>query len=208
MRKLSPSLAGAICAAGAALFNAAGVVPLKDVPGAYKPDTVVLWLESLRAAPGPSELSAALFVAGVLLLVPTAAVLARRLDAPAPAAALAAGAVLNAAGALLPIVVTRYVPDGADAVGQAFLGTAIALDAAFNACLGAAMLGFGVAARRAGASAYGWAGIVAGLATLPVAGQIVSRGAADWLGVAGPLWLTWLLWTAVRIARSGVASRA
>ena len=66
MSDSSPSPVAAACAFGAAFFNAAGVVPLGRVPEAYKPDTVPVWIESLRAAPGPSELSAAFFVLGVL----------------------------------------------------------------------------------------------------------------------------------------------
>ena len=39
----------------------------------------------------------------------------------------------------------------------------------------------------------GWAGIIIGTMTLPVASQCVFEGGALWLGVAGPSWIIWWL---------------
>jgi hypothetical protein len=36
-------------------------------------------------------------------------------------------------------------------------------------------------------------GVTAGVASLPVAGQVVSDGFAKLLAVSGPLWLAWIL---------------
>ena len=46
--------------------------------------------------------------------------------------------------------------------------------------------------------------VVAGLATLPVALQYRDPRGADLLAVAGPLWLAWSAWLAVRIPTTGL----
>jgi len=37
------------------------------------------------------------------------------------------------------------------------------------------------------------------MATLPVVLQPVSYAAAQWLVIAGPLWVLWLLWVSIRL---------
>jgi hypothetical protein len=42
---------------------------------------------------------------------------------------------------------------------------------------------------------------VAGLASIPVAGQPFSEASAKLLGIAGPLWLVFLLWSSAHLWR-------
>ena len=82
------------------------------------------------------------------------------------------------------------------AVAFALLGWTLTMDAVFNALLGVGMILTGLAMWRDpgfGRIAGGW-GVIAGVATLPVVFQPVSYAAAQWLVVAGPLWVLWLLW--------------
>jgi hypothetical protein len=148
----------------------------------------------------------------VLLAVFAAAVLASERPArPGPFLAgwalVAAGALLNAAGCVAPAVAVRFLaapPDPAGAaVGEALLAVTLHLDAAFNLALGAGLL----LANAGAGKASGWPiglralGVVAGLASLPVALQFHADAFAKLLAISGPLWLAWFGWAAVHLAR-------
>ena len=47
--------------------------------------------------------------------------------------------------------------------------------------------------------------IMADAVSMPVAGQGFSNDAAWLLAVAGPLWLTWVLWVSIQLVRKPVA---
>jgi hypothetical protein len=122
------------------------------------------------------------------------------------AASIAAGALLNAAGCVAPLVLVAHVLPGCDPaacapVARALLGVTLSLDALFNLLLGLGLLALGGALWRRGERAVGVLGIVAGLASLPVAGQPFSDGSARLLALAGPLWLAFVLWTSARMWR-------
>jgi hypothetical protein len=182
--------------------NVVGVAALRDVEGAYRPGGLGAWAESALAHPGASVASAVAFTVGLLALAGWAAALGRRLGgplAPLAAGAMAAGAILNAAGTLTPAVLVLHVApacgDGACvAVARALLGVTLSLDALFNLAFGAGLALAGWSLWRVGRRpALGGLGLAAGLATLPVAGQLVWDPAARLLAVAGPLWLAFVL---------------
>lgn len=77
----------------------------------------------------------------------------------------------------------------------------LSLDALFNLLLGIGLLALSSALWRRGERAVGVFGIVAGMASIPVAGQPFSEASAKLLGVAGPLWLAFVLWTSFRMWR-------
>ena len=89
------------------------------------------------------------------------------------------------------------------AVGQALLAVTLHLDASFNLALGAGL----VLANAAAGKGSGWPawlralGIVAGLASLPVALQFWADPFAKLLAISGPLWLAWFAAAAIRLAR-------
>jgi len=202
------------CAALAAAGNIAGVALLGDVPGAYHPDALDLWAAGVAAAPGLSAASGLAFVFGLLALAGWGTLLARRapgLAAAAGAALVATGACLNAAGSLaVPVLAWHVLPGcgppgsplggatGCGAVARALLGGALSVDALFNLLLGVGLVCLAAGLRRARA-VPGWLallGLLAGVACVPVAGQITSPAAQRLLAVAGPLWLAFVLLTA------------
>jgi hypothetical protein len=186
--------------------NVAGVLLLGDITGAYRPDQLDRWAALSVAHPQATVASAVAFILGLLALAGWASGLARR--APTPwarfgAGAITLGAALNAAGCVGPLVlVTHLLPgDAAGPAARALLGVALTLDALFNLLLGLGLLGLASALLGRGERGVGALGLLAGLASLPVAGQPFSAAAANLLAVAGPLWLAFVGWTSVRMWR-------
>jgi hypothetical protein len=201
---LSPGRAARWTGLGAVLGNVLGVAFLWGVPEPYRPGNLGAWWDGLVARPVEAQLSAASFVVGLVLLAVFAVLLAASVPAArrgwllAGAALVAAGAAVNAAGSAAPIAAVRFVeaprsPEGI-AVARALLGFALATDAAFNLLLGLGLVAVNLALGRDS----GWPpwaralGVVAGLASLPVAAQLISDGFARLLAVSGPLWLAWI----------------
>jgi hypothetical protein len=186
--------------------NALGVLFLWEVPSPYRPGDVGAWLAGSHAHPVATLLSAWTFTVGLVALAVFAVLLAR---AAAPGSArpgwvragallAASGALLNAAGTLAPAVAVRFAaapPDPAgEAVGRALLALTLHLDAHFNLVLGLGLLAVNLAL----GAASGWPrwaralGVLAGLASLPVALQFWSDPFAKLLAISGPLWLAWI----------------
>ncbi len=190
--------------------NVVGVAALHDVEGAYRPGGLGAWAESAMAHPGASVASAVAFTVALLALAGWAAALGRRLGGPLArlaAAAMAVGAVVNAAGTLTPAVLVLHVAPacggGCPAVARALLGLTLSLDALFNLAFGAGMALAGWSLWTAGRRpVVGGLGLAAGLASLPVAGQIAWDQAARLLAVAGPLWLGFVLATSALLWRA------
>lgn len=193
--------------------NVGGVLFLADVPVAYRPTDIDRWATLSAAHPSATVASAVFFILGLLALAGWAAGLGRRAATPTArfgAAAIATGAVLNAAGCVAPLVLVAHVLPGCDGaacapVARALLGVTLSLDALFNLLLGIGLLGLGAALWRRGERAVGILGVAAGLASIPVAGQPFSETSAKLLGVAAPLWLGFVLWTSFRLWRPGTA---
>ena len=201
---------GAVLGAVGVLGNVVGVAALGGVEGAYKPGGLGAWAEGAPAHPGASVASAVAFTVGLLALAGWAVALGRLLTGAAgrlAAGAMAAGSAINAAGTLAPAVLVLHVAPacaGAAAcapVARALLGLTLSLDALFNLAFGAGLALAGLLLwREERRPVLGGLGIAAGLATVPVAGQLAWERAAAWLAVAGPLWLvfvaatTALLW--------------
>jgi len=197
--------------------NALGVAFIYEVPSPYRPGDVAAWLAGSQAQPLLTIASAWSFVLGLVALAAFLVLLAMALApvsrAPgwiwAGATLAAGGALLNAAGCFGPAVAVRFLPPGeaGQALGVALLAVSLHLDAHFNLVLGLGLLAINLAAGgRAGWPAWlRGLGIVAGLASLPVALQFWSDGYARLLAVSGPLWLAWF---AVVAVRGGVAPPA
>jgi len=192
--------------------NALGVVALGDVPGAYRPDGLAQWAQGALAHPGATVVSAVAFTVGLLALAGWARSLGPRLGGrrgALAAGAMAAGALVNAAGTLAPAILVLHVApacgaEGCGAVARALLGATLSLDALFDLAFGAGLLLAGAALLAAGrARGLGGLGLWAGLATVPVAGQIAWAWAARWLLLAGPLWLAFVLLASALLWRGG-----
>ena len=157
--------------------------------------------------------SAVSFILGLVALAGWAAGLGRRGATPAArfgGATIAAGALLNAVGCVTPLVLVSHVLPGCDGgacapVARALLGVTLSLDALFNLLLGIGLLALAPALWRRGERAVAILGLVAGLASIPVAGQPFSEASAKLLAVAGPIWLAFVLWTSVRLWRGAGA---
>jgi hypothetical protein len=109
-------------------------------------------------------------------------------------------------GCVTPLVLVSHVLPGCDSgacapVARALLGVTLSLDALFNLLLGIGLLALSPALWRRGERAVAILGIVAGLASIPVAGQPFSEASAKLLAVAGPIWLLFVLWTSFRMWR-------
>ena len=189
--------------------NVAGVLFLADVPVAYRPTDIDRWAALAAAHPQATVASAVSFVVGLLALAAWAAALGRHVGTPGArlgAASIATGAVLNAAGCVTPLVLVTHVlpgcpPGACTGAARALLGVTLSLDALFNLLLGVGLLALAPALWRGGARGLALLGLVAGLASLPVAGQPFSEQAAKLLGIAGPLWLAFTLWSSARLWR-------
>jgi hypothetical protein len=200
--------------------NALGVAALWEVPGAYRPDALAAWAEGSLAHPHATVVSAVAFTVGLLALAGWAGQVGRGPLARAGSAgqlaatAMAAGALVNAAGTLAPAVLVLHVAPGCAGeaclpAARALLGATLALDALFNLAFGAGLLLAGALLLRSGRRGLGVLGLVAGLVTVPVAGQLASATAARALALAGPLWLAFVVATSVRLwaGRAGEAAR-
>jgi hypothetical protein len=200
--------------------NALGVAALWEVPGAYRPDALAAWVEGSLAHPQATVVSAVAFTVGLLALAAWAGQVGRGPLARAgsagrlAASAMAAGALVNAAGTLAPAVLVLHLAPGCAGeaclpAARALLGVTLSLDALFNLAFGAGLLLAGALLLRAGQRALGALGLVAGLVTVPVAGQLASTAAARALALAGPLWLAFVVAASVRLwtGRAGEAGR-
>lgn len=197
--------------------NVLGVAFLADVPGVYRPEQLEAWAGGSLAHPASTVASAASFVVGLVALAGWAASVGRRVGTPlarAGAAAIGAGSLLNAAGCVTPAVLVLHVApacgaEGCLAVARALLGTTLALDALFNLLLGAGLAAIGASLLATGRRpVLAGLGLAAGVASLPVALQIVSGDAARWLAVAAPLWLAFVAATSVVLWRGRAAAPA
>lgn len=208
---------GAVLGAVGISGNVLGVVFLAEVPAAYRPAQLDAWAAAAAAHPGDVLASATSFVVGLVALAGWGLAVGRRARRPlarAGGAAIAAGAILNAAGCVTPAVLVLHVApacgaEGCLAVARALLGVTLALDALFNLLLGAGLAAVGaslLAARRRPVLAA--LAVAAGLASLPVALQVVSEDAARWLAVAAPLWLAFVAASSVVLWRGPRAERA
>ncbi len=213
-RNTSAGVAGLV---GVAL-NVVAVAALRHVPHAYRPGDVSAWLAELQARPLSTQLSAWAFTVGLVALTAFAAGLAltvanrrnlavtdRRNLAVAGAAFFGGGALLDAAGTMAPIAALHVDPS----TGVALLWLTLLLDSAFNGLLAIGLLCLAGALRADDGwpVPLRWLGIVAGLASLPVALQFSSDFFANLLAVAGPLWLAWVTWTSVLLLRGRRAER-
>ena len=191
-----------------------GVAFLWDVPVAYRPTDIDRWAALSVAHSGATLASAVSFILGLLALAGWSVALGRSLDTrPARwgASVIAVGAILNAAGCVTPLVwVAHVAPACRDLAvcapaARALLGITLSLDALFNLLLGLGLVALGSALLSSRARVLGLLGLVAGLVSLPVAGQPFSETAARLLGIAGPLWLAFVLASSVRLWRGAGA---
>lgn len=212
----NPALrAGAISGLFAAALNFGGVLPLADLPAAYKPGRLPEWLGQIQGHPAETAASAWMFTAGVLLLLPFAAALRRQTPesglVDAGSRLIAAGGLMNGAATLAPFVVSHQLlplaSPATEGASLALLGLTLCMDALFNGLLGLGLILVGAAWLGAGRKVLGGLGVIAGLATVPVVLQCVSATFAGWLAVAGPLWLAWITAASVSLWRAPTAPR-
>jgi hypothetical protein len=197
--------------------NVLGVTALAEVPAAYRPASLDVWAAQAAQHPGATSASAVAFALGLLALAGWARGLAAGLGGGrghAGIPAMIAGAAMNAAGCVAPLVLVTHVLPGCAGTGscaptaRALLGLTLTLDAAFNLLFGLGLAMEGASLRRRGARWLGALGLAAGLATLPVSLQVVSERAANLLYVAAPLWLAFVLATSVLLWRAPAGSAA
>lgn len=195
------SRSAALAALLAIVGNVLAVAQLTDSPHAYKVESLELWLRELVAKPDGHEAAAWLFTIGVLMLIPFAMGLQRRLTGSAcawlGAWLVAMGAGMNAVACMTPWVVVRVLlgrmgEPGVEALSLALLGFTLVLDAIFNLLFGCGMVLCGAAQWGRGSKVIGALGVIAGIATVSVVGQAYSDEAARRLAIAGPLWLAWV----------------
>jgi hypothetical protein len=187
---------------------------LWEIPVAYRPTDIDRWAALSFAQPQATVASAVSFILGLVALAGWASGLGRQVGTPVArfgASSIAVGALFNAAGCVTPLVLVSHLMPGCEGVAcapaaRALLGVTLSLDALFNLLLGIGLLALGAALWRSGARALAVLGLLAGLASVPVAGQPFSEAAAKLLGVAGPLWLVFVLWSSVRLWRGAAVA--
>ncbi len=192
-----PNRVAAGCGVLSAALSVLGVAFSLDIEAAYRPETIDRWLYSAQQHSGAAAWSAWSFTLAMAFMVPWVAGLARAIGPYAwPGAALTMmAAIVNAGGSMLPFVVVTHLPHGEDALGQTLLAIALTADALFNLLWGVSMVLLSLAMARATHVPMwlsGW-GLVAGVMTMGVVGQAWTPVAADFLLLAGPVWLGWLV---------------
>ena len=183
--------------------NLLGVACLKNMPSAYRLGRLEEWASAVRTEPASTVASAVCFATGLAALSSWALELGHGIGTPRArkaASLIAATALVNAAGSLLPIPA---------ALGSghtvAFLRTSLSVDALFNLGLGVGLLGLAVELRRP--IAHRVLAFAAGATSIPVAGQAVWDGAASVLYVAAPLWLSLIAITSFDWLRSNASAK-
>ncbi|MBM4364734.1 MAG: hypothetical protein FJ102_00855 [Deltaproteobacteria bacterium] len=194
-----PNRVAAGCGVLSALLSVLGVALSLDIEGAYRPETLDRWFYAAQQHSGAAAWSAWSFTLSMALLVPWVSGLARAIGPYAwPGAALTMmAAIVNAGGSMLPFVVVTHLPHGEDVLGQTLLAIALTADALFNLLWGVSMVLLSLGMARATHLPMwlsGW-GLVAGVMTMGVVGQAWTPVAADFLLLAGPVWLGWLVTT-------------
>jgi len=209
----NPSIAriGGVFGLIAVVLNVLGIVALKDVGMAYKIGQLDNWISTMPSFPGASSLSALAFTFAVLTMIPYAWALHNR-DNHATVSlgslCISIGALMNAVGTFLPMVVVLHVLPACDSLencrplARGLLGYAITMDGLFNFLLGAGLLCIGTAwVRMPERRKIAGLGILAGLTTLPVSLQPISDACQSFLAVGGPLWLLFITITSVQLLR-------
>jgi hypothetical protein len=181
--------------------NVVAVAFLADQPAAYRPKQLDAWAAQVAAHPAAASASAVAFTLGLVSLGLWATELRSHLPtraARAGALLVGIGALFDALGTVAPLVLALHVgaePNGAGAaVSRALLGLALSLDALFNVSLGVGLIALG-AGWKGGAGWLRALALAAGLASLPVGGQVVSEQAANLLLLAAPLWIAFVACT-------------
>lgn len=191
--------------------NLLAIAFLGGIPHAWKPGDLGAWHAEITAHAYNATGSAWAFTVGLALLVPFALAwprlprLARPGLARVGALLFAIGALLDAAGTPTGAVVAHFLPFSDPMNGpaaRALLGCSLLLDATFNGLLGAGLIVVNIAAGPALSRPLRALGVVAGVASLPVALQAVSDDYARLLAISGPLWLTWCTIVAVQMIRT------
>ncbi len=200
-----PNRVAAGCGVLAASFCVLGVAFSLDIEAAYRPETIDRWYYAAQQHSGAASWSAWCFTLAMAFMVPWVAGLARAIGPYAwPGAALTMmAAIINAGGSLLPFVAVTHLPHGEDALGQTLLAIALTADALFNLLWGVSMVLLSLAMARATHVPMwlsGW-GLVGGVMTMGVVGQAWTPVAADFLLLAGPVWLGWLFTTCAVLVR-------
>jgi hypothetical protein len=179
--------------------NVGAVALLLDQPAGYRLGGLDDWAQQVGTHRITTAASAIAFTLGLIGIAIWALALRDHLGsrlARTGAVVVAIGALADALGTLTPLVLALHVADTSSAallVNRALLGFTLALDALFNLTLG---LGLLAVATGLPAEVKPWLRALAfgaGLASLPVSGQLVSDAAAKWLLVAGPLWLLFIM---------------
>lgn len=197
---MRPNLPVALAGWSGLALNLVAVAALREVPHTYAPGDVPAWLAETLAHPLASTVSAWSFTLGLVLLAAWAAGLAfatRTAWAVVGASLFGLGALLDAAGTLGVIAALHVEP----AAGLALLWTTLLLDSAFNALLGLGLLAFAAGLPADWPRPLRALGVVAGLASLPVGLQFHADAFARLLALSAPLWLAFVAWTSVVLAR-------
>ena len=192
--------AGLLAVAG----NLLGVLFLHAMPSAYRLARLGEWELAVRAQPASTLASAVSFSVGLVALGAWVGELGRVAGTGAArfgASVAGLGALLNAAGSLLPIV-----PALGPGTGTSLLRASLTIDALFNLGLGVGLLC--IAWQLRNATGVRLLALAAGALSVPVAGQALWDGAASLLYVAAPLWLALILVTSVAWLRSHALTRA
>jgi len=190
------------------LGNVGAIYFLWPAAHSWKPGRLDLWYAEYAARPLDAALSGWSFTVGLAALSVFFVMLSEVARADRPSLfrlgtlLAAAGALLDAAGTQAPTVAVSLIGHEGEAT-RALLGMALALDASFNFLLGVGLVLVNLGLGRA-SGWPGWLrglGLVSGLASIPVAGQLHSDSFANLLAIAGPLWLAWIAAVAVRMLR-------
>jgi hypothetical protein len=188
-------------------LNGLAVFFLAPIEFPYMPGHLDQWLGSCRLHPAATANSAWAFTIGLVALsvfcvglIHSSQHFPKAVWIVCGASLFAFGALLDAAGTLLPMAI-EHVND--INIGRTLLLATLYLDSAFNGLLGAGILciSFGLPIAHVWLRRFGY---LTGLISMPVLFQFHSDDFASLLKIAGPLWLTWVIWVGVMLLRAPV----
>lgn len=172
--------------------NLGGVFPIVGQSGVYRPHQFAQWLSAIQMHPTHHMISAMLFWVGAGAGVFLGLWFCRHQQWKV-GSLFALASFWNWCWTPVPLLLAMLSESN---LGNAhlWLGMALFADAIFNGLLGLSMMFLGWNLRTQFPK-IGYSGMLIGTATIFVMGQFYFEICANFLGVAGPLWLGWwLLW--------------
>jgi len=144
-----------VCGFFAVSLNILAIMQLSAAPSSYRPFMIDKWIEEIVKVPNNASISSLSFTIGVIALIPFTFLIAEYFEKTYSAlikVLIASGALMNAIGTVMPLIVVREVwplcdnnPEACMATAHGFLAFALVMDSVFNFLFGLGLVFMGIA---------------------------------------------------------------